>query len=372
MRVRGLIHALNRIGVRNILCTYHHGRDIEGIETVRTRTIKKYTRLEAGPSPYKYLADIYLFLKVCGVIWKYNPDIIHGHLHEGSLIGWMARWVFFWRKLPLVFDVQGSLVGELDAHGYFDKSRLLRRIFWSAEWLITRMPTHFVCSSNQSLNILKQEFSISDKKLTLVSDGADMMEPTSQQQADLKEKLQLPENKPLVIYTGALLEAKGLGDLCSLIEDAVRDQINCHFLIVGYPVETLQAFITEKGLQSSCTMAGRVAYEELPVYLIQAQVAVEPKAADSGEASGKLLNYMAAGLPVVCYDTPNNREMLSEGGFYADKNNADRSMLNCLRQALERPEQALDRGKLAKTRLKEKFSWDVSAENVYNIYQRIH
>ena len=28
--------------------------------------------------------------------------LIHGHLHEGLLIGWMAKWIFFWRRIPLI------------------------------------------------------------------------------------------------------------------------------------------------------------------------------------------------------------------------------------------------------------------------------
>lgn len=369
MRVRGLIHALNFKGVRNILCTYHHGRDIADIETVRTPTIRAYTQLEAGPSPYKYLADILLFLKVCGVIWKNQPDIIHGHLHEGSLIGWMARWVFFWRRIPLIFDVQGSLVGELDAHGYFDKYAFLRKFFWSAEWLITRMPQHFLCSSNRSLSILKDEFSIPSDKLTLISDGADVIEPDQDSIKALRLQLKFPQDKPIVIYTGALLEAKGLSDLCSLIEATAHDKLACHFLIVGYPVETLQGFLVEKKLEFWCTLVGRVKYEALSTYLLQAQVAIEPKAADSGEASGKLLNYAAASLPVVCYDTPNNQEILSGGGYYASKNDSHLTLLRCLKQALASPDEARLRGEKARLRLERQYSWRASAEKVYKIYQ---
>jgi len=375
MRIRGLIHALNKLQVRSVVCTYHHGRDIENIETVRTATIKQYTKLEAGPSPYKYLADILLLFKVCGVMWKRKPDIIHGHLHEGSLIGWMAKWIFFWRRIPLIFDVQGSLVGELDAHGYFKKRPYLRNFFWTAEWIITRMPNHFVCSSNQSLQILQNEFNIAAGHLSLVADGADAELPDQALIEERRASLNLPKNKPIVIYTGALLEAKGLNALCELIEAAARDNVNCYFLIVGYPVDEIMKFLEEKQLQASCHLAGRVPYEELSTYLHLADIAIEPKAADSGEASGKLLNYMAAALPVVCYDTPNNREMLSEGGFYAgkhaDKNDSEATtLLDCVKHAINFPEEARERGEKSQFRLKNTFSWAVSAENVYNIYRQ--
>lgn len=371
MRVRGLILALNRRGVRNLLCTYHHGRDVDGVETIRTPTISAYTKLEAGPSPYKYLADICLLFKVCQVIKRQRPDVIHGHLHEGSLIGWLARWIFFWRRIPLVFDVQGSLVGELDAHGYFKKKKFIRQSFWTIEWLITRMPSHFFCSSLSSLKILEREFRIPAQRLSMVSDGTDVQTPSPSVVASLRRRLQIPDNVSVVVYSGALLVAKGLTDLCGLIETAAKDELACHFLIIGYPLDELEDFLEEKDLHCWCTLTGRVAYEELSGYLALADVAIEPKLADSGEASGKLLNYMAAGLPIVCYDSPNNRDMLASGGFLADQAAGALSLLSCLKQVLSTPDEARMRGGIAKNRVQQLFSWDTAAEKVYDIYQQI-
>ena len=371
MRVRGLIHALNRRGVRNLLCTYHHGRDVDGIEIYRIPTISGYTKLEAGPSPYKYLADIYLLFKACQVIKRERPDVIHGHLHEGSLIGWMARWIFFWRRIPLVFDVQGSLVGELDAHGYFKKRQFIRPVFWAIEWFITRMPSHFFCSSQSSMKILEDEFTISPQRLSLVSDGTDVQTPDTKMVTSLRQRLELPSNISLVIYTGALLAAKGLKDLCDLVEAAARDELACHFLIVGYPLEELENFLLQNNLSKWCTLTGRVPYEELSNYLVLADVAIEPKLSASGEASGKLLNYMAVGLPVVCYDTPNNHDMLGSGGYLADQTTGISSLLTCLKQALNSPEEARQKGKIAQSRIKQNFSWDLAAEKIYKIYQQL-
>lgn len=261
-------------------------------------------------------------------------------------------------------------MGELDAHGYFKKAGFLRRIFWTVEWLITRMPHHFLCSSSNSIAILKQEFGIADDSLTLVNDGTDIMTTSATEIETLRAKLELPADKPIVIYTGALSAAKGLDELCGLIAASARDQLACHFLIIGYPVEGLAAFLQSQGLSDRCTLAGKVPYESLSAYLSLADVAIEPKRAASGEASGKLLNYMAAGLAVVCYDTANNREMLAEAGFYGAVTDTD-SLLNQLKQALTSSEDRARRGNMAKSLIQDKFSWDSAAEKVYNIYQKI-
>lgn len=368
MRIRGIICALEKKSVKNILCTYHHGRDIDGIDTVRTPAIPGYTRAEAGPSPFKYVADIFLFYKVCAVIFRRRPDIIHGHLHEGALIGWMARQCFFWRKIPLVFDVQGSLVGELDAHGYFRNFRLLMRVFWMIEYLITRMPNYFVCSSQSSVDILKNSFHVRADRVSLVNDGADIPVIDREEIKRVNTTLRLPQDRPVVIYTGALMEAKGLNNLFDLILEAKRRDIDCHFLVVGYPDEVMKQFCERNSLKEFCTIAGRIPYESLGSYLGVARIAVEPKSTNSGEASGKLLNYMGAGLPVVCFDTENNRQILGDSGYYAPPGEIG-ALADHIEVLVQDLEKGQEQGSLGKRRVMDEFSWDAGTDKIYAIYR---
>ena len=61
-----------------------------------------------------------------------------------STVAEVARRLFFWRRLPLVFDMQGSLVGELEEHGYFRRAGWLRRSFMFLERLIDRFPDRII------------------------------------------------------------------------------------------------------------------------------------------------------------------------------------------------------------------------------------
>lgn len=364
MRIRGIISALNRKSVDNILCTYHLGRDIEGIETIRTAPVPGYSKLEAGPSAYKYVADILLLIKVCTQILKRKPDIIHAHLHEGALIGWLARLLVFRRRIPMIFDMQGSLTGELEAHGYFSKFRLLKKMFYLVEYLITRIPDRFICSSENSVNVLIRDFGVKTGLVTLVSDGADLFEPAHGRNTDLE--LALPENRTMVIYTGALLEAKGIHHLYDAILQASKRGTACHFLIVGYPEEPIREFCDRNGLQEYCTVIGRVPYARLGEYLSMADVAVEPKLSASGEASGKLLNYMGAGLPVVCFDTRVNRQLLGDDGYYVS---TDDGIIDGIQAVIRDPANAKVRGIAGQKRVELNYSWDASADRVKTVYR---
>ncbi len=369
MRIRGLINALAPANIRNILCTYPLGRDISNIETVRTIKVPGYTNTQAGPSPFKYIANIFLFFTSLKTAAKEKPDLIYAHLHEGILIAWAVSLCLFWRKTPLIFDMQGSLSGELEAHGYFDRSNFLKRLFISVEKMIVRMPDHIVCSSNSSADILQQKFGINKDKITVANDGADDFTIDMGAVAVLVAELMLPQEKLIVIYTGALLAAKGLNELCQIMRDSKKMSLDCHFLIVGYPVEKITQFVSQNNLNERCTITGQVAYEQLGNYLSVADIAIEPKRVDAGEASGKLLNYMGAGLPVVCFDTDNNRQILGSNGIFASEQAG--SFANSLRTLIDDPEQALATGRMNQQRANNHYSWQASAESILLLFDEL-
>ncbi len=171
MRIAGIVRCLNAIGYRNTVCTYHHGRNVEDITTVRTYPIPGYTKTSAGHSPFKYLADVLLALLVCYQVIRYKPTVIHGHLHEGALLGHVARSLVFWRRIPLVFDVQGSLVGELVAYGTLKEGSFSYRVFRAIESIVCRLPDVLMCSSENSLGVMRDRYGVQPSRLMLTPDS---------------------------------------------------------------------------------------------------------------------------------------------------------------------------------------------------------
>ena len=84
----------------------------------------------------------------------------------------------------------------------------------------------------------------------------------------------------------------------------LKKRPDCLFVIVGYPVEESQAFVESLGVADKCIFVGQVDYFLLPQYLYLADLAVDPKLDEAGEASGKIINYMGAALPIVCFEGP--------------------------------------------------------------------
>jgi len=355
VRIRGLAKGLNALGINNRVCTYSIGRDVDDVDTVRCHHIPGYKKTAAGPSVFKFFMDPLLLFTVVRQIRKFQPDVLHCHLHEGLLIGWLAKFPALRPALLVGFDMQGSLTGELDSYGYLN-NKVVRGVFRFLEKLITSMADIYYCSSPASARLLRDKFGVEAEKIVLAPDGSDVdfsREPEASRGRG---------ERPIAIYTGGLVESKGLKELMEVIRESSNRQLELDFLIVGFPTDKLQQFVDQHELRN-CRLTGQVPFDELAMYLSQATLCLEPKSGSTSEASGKLMNYMAAGLPVVCFDTSNSRELLGGSGYFASEPDAA-AFVDQIESALADPVEAGRRGRAAGERAAKRYSWKASANKI--------
>ena len=368
MRILGEIRALQNLGYDIILCTYHIGRDIPGIKTERIVRIPWYNKLEAGSSWHKFYIDALLFFKSLRVFWREKPDLIHGHLHEGAILGHFVR-KFSFRKVPLVFDAQGSLTRELVTYSFFKEGSLLQRVFGAIERWISKMPDYTVGSNVSVSHFMVTEMGLPKSKVETVIDGVhtDFFQHTGQE-VDLRKRLGIPPETPVVLYTGALLKSKGIDYLWHAVPYVLGKRPDCLFVIVGYPVEESKTMIESLGVGDKCIFVGQVDYFLLPQYLYLASLAVDPKLDEAGEASGKIINYMGAGLPIICFEGPNNRRFLGESGVFA-RSGDPLDLAEKIVEVLNDPVQAKKIGLNNQKRVEEVFSWNANIKTYDRVFR---
>ncbi|MEK7850710.1 MAG: glycosyltransferase, partial [Deltaproteobacteria bacterium] len=190
VRIYEEARALQGHGCKVILCTYHIGRDMEGIRTERIINVPWYKKLEAGPSWQKPFLDILLLINSFRVARSFKPHIIHAHLHEGAFIG---RFVSRWFSIPLLFDYQGSMTAEMADHEFLEKGGIFFRALRRLERWIDKGADIIVPSSSGSAAHLISEFNIPIEKVRTVIDGVDTDIFRPEYGADdLRERLGLP------------------------------------------------------------------------------------------------------------------------------------------------------------------------------------
>jgi glycosyltransferase involved in cell wall biosynthesis len=370
MRILGEMKALEKNSYQNIIVTYHNGRDLEGLDIRRIINIPWYKKLEAGPSIHKFYIDFLLFFKAAAVYIKEKPDIIYGHLHEGAFVGGLVKYLLTFGQAPLVFDVQGSLTDELDTFDWLKGKKVVRWFFHNFEKFICSMPDFFICSSVSNGDIIKDRFKKDPDRVKVVIDGVHTDFFDKSPIKGFKKNLGIPEEAPLIIFTGALLAAKGIWNLVDAIPMILKKRSDIHFLIVGYPVEETKKKIEKLGLQDNVHFTGMVDYFKLPDYLVISDIAVEPKMEKAGEASGKVINYMGASLPVVCFDGKNNRRFLEDSGIYAADNKIE-NLAEKMIWAVENPGEAKKLGTKNKQRVEEVFSWNNSIKDTVEAFKML-
>ncbi|GFO60915.1 glycoside hydrolase [Geomonas silvestris] len=315
VRILEEARALIPLGVELRLVTYHIGRDLPGFPIDRIPGIPWYGKLEAGPSWHKPYLDILLLFKAWRVARSLKPQLIHAHLHEGAFIGAFLKMLL---RVPMVFDCQGSLTGEITDHGFVKKGSLLQKCFQMLERWINRSSDFIVTSAGPTVDLLVQD-GVPAGKVQALIDGVDTESFAPAPRAEvaaLKERLGLPARRPVVGYLGLLNSYQGVDLLLEAAALLKQQGANLHFLIMGFPEGGYREKAEAFGVSDRVTFTGRIPYDQAPLYLSLADVAVSPKISLT-EANGKLFNYLACGLPSVVFDTPVNREILGETALYA-------------------------------------------------------
>lgn len=369
IRIYEQVQALIQAGHTPIVYTYHNGRDEGDAEIIRIKKVSWYRKTAAGPAWGKFILDIKLLVTIFKTAKHYKFDIIHAHLHEGAWIGW---WVQRWLHIPLVLDAQGSLVSELESHAFFSLPGM-RWLFKRLEHWITTHVDYIFVSSRAMLTTIAQGYpdQLSHTRLLADCTSSQTISDNDPLTEQLRTKWNISSNRPTVMYTGGLSVMKGIDTLLESIPAVVSAIPNAQFVIVGYPdIDRCKVIVQELDVTSSVLFTGHVRYPELPYFLSMADCAVDPKPAASTEASGKLLNYMAAGLPIIAFESENSKSTLGNSGVlisHTSVGNLSEAIISLLRNPSERARL----GKAAQYRLTQQPNWNDQINELVAIYKQL-
>lgn len=365
---------LRRLGHRVTIVTYYKGRPIADLDIVRTPPLPWRADYEVGSSRHKIAFDAYLLATTLSLALKLKPDIVHGHIHEGALIGAPVAWLL---GIPLVFDFQGSMTGEMVDHHFLDPKGLFYRPARRIEYLIDRLPRVLLTSSSHARSMLENEFNVPARRIHPLPDcvNPEIFHPPDAEfepvGLELKKNLGIPPGRPVVAYLGLLADYQGTAHLIKAAALLQESGVDAHFLIMGYPNQDAYAKMAlELGVKDRVTLTGKIPYEHAPSYLSLGDIAVAPKLSAT-EGSGKVLNYMAMALPTVAFDTPVHREYLGELGVYAPLGDTER-LAGAIRCLLENPDRRKRLGPALRQRAIQEYSWDKAGRQIVSIYDELY
>lgn len=196
----------------------------------------------------------------------------------------------------------------------------------------------------QKLKDLLMERGISPDKILVAPDGVDLAEfSIKETKGECRKKLNLPQDKKIILYTGHLYEWKGAQTLAEaspyLPEDA-----NIYF--VGGIKEDIERFKSQiLNLKSQILVVGHRPHAEIPYWLRASDVLILPNSGKEDiskywTSPMKMFEYMASGRPIVASDLPSLKEVLNENNSVLVEPDSPEKLSEGIKKILDNPELA--------------------------------
>lgn len=162
---------------------------------------------------------------------------------------------------------------------------------------------------------LTRRFQVPPSKITVEQNAVDVGQfSLSLSKADARKRLELPQDRRIVVYTGHLYGWKGVETLA----EAAKYARGALFYIVGGTEGAIESFRQKWGTEPNIRIVGHRPHDEMPLWQKAADVLVLPNTAKEEISARytspmKLFEYMASGTPIVASGLPSISEIVGGG-----------------------------------------------------------
>jgi glycosyltransferase involved in cell wall biosynthesis len=362
VRIYRVSEALAKNGHDVHVLTYHFGESQSEppFRIHRIPSLPFYRRFAAGPTYTKlFLMDPLLAVKIRKVILKYGIDLIHAHHYEGLLASIPAS---KFSVRPVIYDAHTLLENELPSYSMALPNSIKRM---AGKYLDRRLPKfakHIISVSEEIRQYLIRKAGIDPIRITTIPNGVEF------ERFDRQIHERTPGHKTKrIVYTGNFAAYQGIDlllkafmKICEKTED-----INL-YLVSSFSFDAYEKLAAQLGIRDRIRVIS-CGFDEVPVWLNRADVAVNPRIVCDGLPQ-KLLNYMAAGKPLVSFSGSAKLIEHNKTGWIVENGDLDAFAQGIL-FLLRNPEKADELGRNAQQYVLAECTWKRVAEKMAEIYE---
>ena len=366
--IRELSEALVHRGHRVHIVTYHFGEDqlCRGLEIHRIPELFHYNKFRSGPEIRKPFLDILLAQKLDQVVRQKKIQLIHCHNYEAPLASLPVR---FLRKIPVVYHSHNTMSDEFYTYFRLKIPQVLAKFTAGLMDRFIPRGADFVIAINRRVADFLIQMGTPASKVKFVPPGIDYGPAVESPDFSLRQKLGLGYG-PLIIYAGNLDGYQRMDLILDALPDVlqVHPQVNFVILTSSDPDSFLQA-ASQRGVRDRIVLLRNPAFPLIKEVLALGSVAVNPRVSWSGYPI-KLLNYMAAGLPVVAFRGAAPPIEDGFNGLLAPPENP-KAFAGLIIGLLNQPDWAEALGEEARNTVLHNHNWDKIAADIERIYARL-
>lgn len=263
----------------------------------------------------RLLATIVQPLAFIFLVRGIRPDVVV--LYSVPTSGWQITAICRWKKIPIVARV-------IDVSHVLRVTRFQLLVKWAERFVFRN--ANFISTHNEVLRQYCIGLGASSEKSSVIYPGIDTKRfyPALPRE-DLQRQFKIQPNDKVIVFMGTLFRFSGLVELITELAPVLHNDRSLIFLILGdgEDFDRLQQLVRSLGMSNQVLLTGRIEYEQLADHIRLGQVAVvpfRPELVTHGALPGKVLQYLACGLPTIATPLHGLQSMVSDGQgvMYAD------------------------------------------------------
>lgn len=367
--VKNLSTALSNHGIDTILLTSNpysfanESLNYKFVDTLKQMradlSYLKVRPLWAADRFYRAFYNAYKRNKFCSLM---KPGIVHLQLTVPLVDQIYVP--FLSRKFKTVYTVHNVILHKDNIN---NRKSFLNRIYQSVN--------HLIVHTNSNKDQLITEFSISAEKITVIPHGIDPPPANLENKSNIREKLNISQNTPVVLFFGSIRANKGLELLLKAMPLIIKDTPKVKLLIagsmpLGETFDKYECLINELKLKDNVILEVRwIEDHEMELYFQASDIVVLPYTSFASQ-SGVLLQTYKYGKPVVVTDVGGLGETIREDktGIVVEKipEALAESILKLFTDKAFYHSCSQNMLKAAK----EKYDWDIVAKKTMEVYKK--
>ncbi|MCA1841312.1 MAG: glycosyltransferase, partial [Actinobacteria bacterium] len=292
------------------------------------------------------------------VIRRLKPALIHAHFGpEGLRASWLASRL----GLPLIVTIHGSDVTVspewATKHGQRAYFAHLPRLFDQADRFVA--VSHFIRERMLTLGF-------PEKKITTHYIGAHI---------DPMEEVDFLRPDPIALFVGRFVEVKNPLGAIRAVSEAVTRMGHGRLVMVGDGEQLAEARALAEKLLPGTKFLGRVDPRTVRNYMAKARLLVLPSVVHHSGAEEGLptvcTEAMAAGLPIIAYDTGGVSEAVTDAAGSLLKVGDEAALASEIANYFGDARASARRGRAARTRATELFNLEIQTSRLEDIYSSV-
>jgi glycosyltransferase involved in cell wall biosynthesis len=307
--VYSVLQALSQLRYEVDLLTYPVGRPVEirGLSVIRAPNLFGIRRVPVGFSIRKLLLDLTLVF----TMWRQLARQRYACIHAVEEAAFPAAILGRHYQVPVIYDMQSSLPEQMVTHRAFRARPVQRALAACERWLLRRVDA-VVSSAGLLPRVAAAAPRTPAYEWTFPMDVA--APDTGAAALRLRSELAFPADARVIVYAGTFEPYQGLPLLLEALP-MVRATVPSAILVLlggeDDQTEALRREVAERGLGDAVRVIDRKPREQVPAYLVMADVLVSPRSYGDNLPL-KIFGYLAAGRPIVATDLPAHRAVLDE------------------------------------------------------------